>query len=71
MDLNRLIGKRNEFGLTQQKIAEILGISKSAYILKEKGTTQFTVSELEMIAGMFNCSVNFFAKPITKKVIKQ
>lgn len=71
MELNRLIGKRKEFGLTQKQMADMLGMSKSAYVLKENGATQFTVSELEDIAGLLNCSVNFFAKANTKKVMKQ
>ena len=33
----KLIGKRNEKGITQEKMAEMLGISKNNYNLKENG----------------------------------
>lgn len=49
---------RNKSGLTQSKVAKILGVDQS-YISKcEKGERQFSVTVLEKLAALFGCEVS-------------
>ena len=41
----KLIGKRNEKGITQEKMANLLGISKGNYNLKEKDNGWYIVND--------------------------
>lgn len=50
---------RQEKGITQKEIAEILGISQAAYSLYEKGQREPKYEMLEKIADFFNVSVGF------------
>jgi len=45
----KLIGIRNEKGYTQADIAKMLGIATKTYCYKERGETEFTVSEAKKI----------------------
>lgn len=44
--------------MTQSQIAELLGISKQAYYLKENGKTDFKLSEMRILANFFNKSLD-------------
>lgn len=44
---------RKQFGFTQKEIAEIIGITKSAYSLKENGHRKFNQTELLTIYSKF------------------
>lgn len=53
----RVADLRNKSGLTQSKVANILGVGQS-YISKcEKGERQFSVTVLEKLASLFGCEV--------------
>lgn len=54
----KLIGKRNEKGLTQEKMAELLGISKNNYYLKENGKLDFNLVEVKKILQILQCEYN-------------
>ena len=41
-------------GLTQTEIATILGISQSAYSLKEMGKREFSIEELKILKEILN-----------------
>lgn len=43
--MNKLKYYREKAGLTQQDVADCLGLSKSGYALKEQGRRAFTVEE--------------------------
>lgn len=45
----KLVGKRNEKGITQEKMANLLGISKGNYNLKENGKLDFNLIEVRKI----------------------
>lgn len=63
----KLIGKRNELGITQQKMADLLGISKNNYNLKENGKLDFNLVEVKKILSILNepYEVIFFEKDVT------
>lgn len=63
----KLIGKRNELGITQQKMADLLGISKNNYNLKENGKLDFNLVEVKKILNILNepYEVIFFEKDVT------
>lgn len=65
----KLIGKRNELGITQEKMAELLGISKGNYNLKENGKLDFNLVEVKKILNILNASYDaiFFEPIVTKK----
>lgn len=52
----KLVGKRNEMGYTQEKMAKELGISKNNYYLKENGKLDFNLSEVKKILKILNAS---------------
>ena len=65
----KLIGKRNELGITQEKMSELLGISKGNYILKENGKLDFNLVEVKKILKILGESYDniFFEENVTKK----
>ena len=52
----KLVGKRNEKKYTQQKMADMIGISKNNYNLKENGKLDFSLVEVKKILNILNCS---------------
>lgn len=69
----KLIGKRNEKGLTQQEMADLLGISKGNYNLKENGKLDFNLVEVKKILKILGSSYDeiFFEDNVTQKSYKQ
>lgn len=65
----KLVGKRNEKGITQEKMAEMLGISKNNYNLKENGKLDFNLVEVKKILQILKSSYDeiFFEENVTKK----
>jgi len=47
---------RKEKGVSQSKIADVIGISRTSYIDVEKGKRELNVSELEKLANFFGVS---------------
>ena len=52
----KLKGKRVEKGLTQEKIAKLLNMEKSAYARKENEVVQFRLDEVKRILEILDCS---------------
>lgn len=50
---NRIKINRLEAGLTCEEMANLLGISKSAYSLKERGKRDFKLTEAIMLSDIF------------------
>lgn len=46
--------RKNEYRLTQQEVADFLGITVQAYRSKEKGVSQFTQDEMFALASLFH-----------------
>ncbi len=65
----KLIGKRNELKITQEKMAELLGISKNNYNLKENGKLDFNLVEVKKILKILNDKYEniFFENDVTEK----
>ncbi len=65
----KLIGKRNEKGITQEGMAKLLGISKGNYNLKENGKLDFGLLEVKKILLILECSYNdiFLDENVTEK----
>lgn len=59
---------REQSGLTQQQLADKLGISRSAVGMYEKGEREPNFETLELIAGTFNVDMNYLLgkKPTTE-----
>lgn len=49
--------KREELGISQEVLAEMLGINQSAYAKIEQGNTQLTIDRLKQIAKALKISV--------------
>ena len=57
LSVNRkLIGKRNEAGLSQREIAKLIGISANNYCLKEQGKLTFHLHEIKKLIEILNCN---------------
>lgn len=69
----KLIGKRNELGITQEKMAELLGISKGNYNLKENGKLDFNLVEVKKILKILNDNYYniFFEDNVTENGYKE
>ena len=68
----KLVGKRNELGLTQQKMADMLGISKNNYFQKENGKLDFSLVEVKKIINILGETYDniFFDEYVTEKSYK-
>lgn len=64
----KLIGKRNELKITQEKMAKLLGISKNNYNLKENGKLDFNLVEVKKILNILNDKYDniFFEENVTE-----
>lgn len=69
----KLIGKRNEKGITQEKMAELIGISKNNYNLKENGKLDFNLLEVKKILSVLEADYNeiFFESIVTENSYKE
>lgn len=65
-DMKKIKGKMAELGMTQGKLAEMLGISNSSMGRKLKGETEFTLSEaLDMCSALgFDLPEIFFTDSV-------
>lgn len=54
--LLKLKGKRVEHGYTQDEFADLIGISLTTYQLKERGVREFTMSEINTILKLLDCT---------------
>lgn len=61
--LAKIRGKRAELKLSQRNVAQILGISITAYVQKENGKRQFTLLEIYKLCDIFKCSFNDLFTP--------
>ncbi len=62
LDLNFIKRRRSELGISQQKMAEILGFKNaSTYLKYEKGMYAFKAEMIPILAKALNCEIgNFF-----------
>lgn len=51
----KLRGKRAELGLSQAKIADMLGIETCTYSAKELGKRSFNIKEVIQLLSILNC----------------
>ncbi len=51
---HKLKGARVEKGLTQEDMAERIGISTYSYLMKENGKRDFTLTEMKKICEILN-----------------
>ncbi|KXU13651.1 hypothetical protein SORDD17_01657 [Streptococcus oralis] len=54
----KLLIIRKEKKVKQSELAEVLGISKNSYSLKEQGKTEFKLSEMFKIANYFQKDIS-------------
>lgn len=55
----RLLELRNQYNLTQQQMAEKLGITQPAYIRYENGTAEPKQAVLIKIADIFDVTIDY------------
>ncbi len=61
---NNLKSYRVKMGYTQEKMAEILGITRTTYCDYEVNPSKLNVEKLSNIAQVLNCKLSsFFVKP--------
>lgn len=61
---NNLKSYRVKMGYTQEKMAEILGITRTTYCDYEVNPSKLNVEKLNNIAQVLNCELSsFFVKP--------
>ena len=61
--MKSIIGKnlkifRNASGYTEQMLADLLGIQRSAYANYEAGTREMPLPQLEKVADLFGCELS-------------
>ncbi len=59
-NLGKVRGAIAEAGLTQQKVADALGISRYSYTLKLKGKNEFKASELVILTRITGKDISYF-----------
>ena len=50
-------GFRNMLNLSQKEVADMLGLSKQSFSLKERGKVKFTIDEMKTLKNLFS-SIN-------------
>ncbi len=55
----KLISLRNSYGLTQQEVADIIGISRSALSYYEKAERTIDIEVLFKLANLYNVSIDY------------
>ncbi len=68
-----LIDKRNDLSITEDEMADYLGISKVIYNLKEKGELDFNLVEVRKILNILNDTYEniFFNNNVTENSYKK
>ncbi len=56
---DRLKELRNEKGLSQQQLAQALGLSRSRYSLYELGVREPSIDLLKTMASFFNITIDY------------
>ena len=59
INVDRLISRRKELGLTQTEAAKLIGVSQPAYQRYEAGTRIPSIQVVKAIANAFNVSVSY------------
>jgi len=54
----KLVTVRNEHDMKQREVAELIGINKQTYHLKESGKNQFNQREMKRLTMVFGCTLN-------------
>lgn len=68
---NELYCYRRKKGLKQWEVAKAIGIERTSYLNKEKGYTEFNLSEAKRLADYLEMSIdNVYQKITTIKVDK-
>ena len=63
---------RSSHGLTQEQVANVLGVSRATYISVARGNRDLTTSELEKLSAYFNVPIaEFFNQPRNNEKFKQ
>ena len=58
----RLNDLRTERGMSQEEVAEVLGLTRPTYIQMEKDTRELRLSELKKLCDLFGINPDFFLK---------
>lgn len=64
-----LVKLRNNIGLSQQDVAEKIGIKKTTYWSYETGRTEPPIEILNKLADFFGCSVDYLLGHQTKNTV--
>ena len=62
----KLYALRKENGITQEEMANKLGISRGRYSTKERGNAEFTQDEMFEIRNIFNRNIEDIFSPRTQ-----
>ena len=63
---------RSSHGLTQEHVADVLGVSRATYISVTKGKRDLTTGELEKLSAYFNVPIaEFFDQPRNNEKFRQ
>ena len=69
---DNLILIRKKSDVSQQKMADLIGVNPKTYSQKELGKTQFTMNEMFTIAGFFNKKIeDIFAPSILQNGVNE
>ena len=69
--LQRLRDMRNDFDLSQQQIADVLGIQQTVYSRYERGFQTIPLAHLIKLADYYNVSLDFLAGRTNKMEINK
>jgi len=64
----RIASRRNIFGITQEKLGELLGLSRVSIVNIEKGKQKPSIYQLSRVADKFNVSIDAFVSNLINEV---
>ncbi|MCR5281498.1 helix-turn-helix transcriptional regulator [Limosilactobacillus fermentum] len=65
---SKLYALRKDNGITQEEMANKLGISRGRYSMKERGNAEFTQDEMFEISKMFKRNIDDIFLPRTYQI---
>ena len=68
---DKLKQKREELGLDQQELAELIGVSKQAYFKWEKGLSKPTKANIAKLENVLNVPAGYLSEDLISSLYKQ
>lgn len=64
----KIYAEMERYGLTIHQLAAVLGLPLNEFILRLSGGSEFTLYEIECLADLFGCSLDYLVEHMENQV---